>query len=48
MKVLWHGIRSIVNTSNENQASYISQLNENRKLISDPVKMANTLPSRNY
>ena len=41
MKILWHGIRSIVNTSNKSQASYFSQLNENRKLISDPVKMAN-------
>ena len=36
--MLWHGIRSIVNTSNKNQASHISQLNG--KLISDPVKMA--------
>ena len=41
MKMLWHGIRSIVNTSNKNQASHISQLNVNGKLISDPVKMAN-------
>ena len=41
MKMLWHGIRSIVNTSNRNQASHISQLNVNEKLISDPVKMAN-------
>ena len=41
MKMLWHGIRSIVNTSNKNQASHISQLNVNGKLISDPVIMAN-------
>ena len=41
MKMLWHGIRSIVNTSNKNQSSHISQLNENGKLISDPVKMTN-------
>ena len=41
MKMLWHGIRSIVNTSNKNQASHISQLNVNGKLISDPGKMAN-------
>ena len=41
VKMLWHGIRSIVNTSNKNQASHISQLNENGKLISNPVKMAN-------
>ena len=41
MKMLWYGIRSIVNTSNKNQASHISQLNVNGKLISDPVKMAN-------
>ena len=40
--MLWHGtIRSIVNTSNKNQAFHISQLNVNGKLISDPVKMAN-------
>ena len=39
--MLLHGIRSIVNTSNKNQASHISQLNESGKLISDPVKMAN-------
>ena len=41
MKMLWHGIRSIVNTSNKDQASHISQLNVNGKLISDPVIMAN-------
>ena len=41
MKMLWHGIRSVVNTNNKNQASHSSQLNENGKLISDPVKMAN-------
>ena len=41
MKMLWHGIRSIVNTSNKNQASHISQLNVNGKLISDPVIMTN-------
>ena len=41
MKMLWHGIISIVNTSNKNQASHISQLNVNGKLISDPVIMAN-------
>ena len=40
MKMLWHGIRSIVNTSNKSQASHISKLNVNGKLISDPVKMA--------
>ena len=40
MKMLWHGIRSIVNTSNKNQASHISQLNINGKAISDPVKKA--------
>ena len=41
MKMLWHGIRSILNISNKNQASHICQLNINGKLISDPVKMAN-------
>ena len=41
MKMLWHGIRSTVNTSNKNQASHICQLNVNGKLISDPVKMPN-------
>ena len=41
MKMLWHGIRSTVNTSNKNQASHICQLNVNGKLISDPVKMRN-------
>ena len=44
MKMLCHGIRPIVNTSNKNQASHIiSQLNENGKHISDPVKTANIL-----
>ena len=38
--MLWHCIR-VVNTNNKNQASHSSQLNENEKLISDPVKMAN-------
>ena len=41
MKMLWHGIRSIVNTINKNPASHISQLNVNGKLISGPAKMAN-------
>ena len=43
MNMLWHGIILIVNTNNKNQASHISQLNDNEKLISDPVKMANIL-----
>ena len=38
--MLWHGIRSIVHIINKNPASHISQLNKNKELISDPVKMA--------
>ena len=41
IKMLWHDIRAIVNTSNKNQASHISQLNVNGELISDPLKMTN-------
>ena len=46
MKMIWHDIRSIVNTTNKHQASHISQVNVNGKLISDPVKMTNIFNKR--
>ena len=41
MKMLWSGIRSIVNVKTKNQLSQISHLLENGKQVDDPVKMAN-------
>ena len=41
IKMLWTGIKSIVNTKSKNQFSPISHLLDNGKRINDPVKMAN-------
>ena len=41
IKMLWTGIKSIVNTKSKNQFSQISHLLDNGKRINDPVKMAN-------
>ena len=41
MKMLWSGIRSIVNMKTKSQLSQISHLLENGKQVDDPVKMAN-------
>ena len=41
IKVLWTGIKSIVNTKSKNRFSQISHLLDNKKRIDDPVKMAN-------
>ena len=41
IKMLWTGIKSIVNTKSKNQFSQISHLLDNGKWINDPVKMAN-------
>ena len=41
IKMLWTGIKSIVNTKLKNQFSQISRLFDNGKQINDPVKMAN-------
>ena len=41
MKMLWSGVRSIVNMKTKNQLSQISHLLENGKQVDDPVKMAN-------
>ena len=41
MKVLWTGIKSIVDVNSETQFSPISHLMDNGIRINDPVKMAN-------
>ena len=41
MKMLWSGIKSIVNMKAKSQLSQISHLLDNGKRIDDPVKMAN-------
>ena len=41
MKMLWSGIRSIVNVKTKNQLSQISHLLENGKQVDDLVKIAN-------
>ena len=41
MKMLWPGIRSIVNVKTKSQLSQISHLLENDKQVDDPVKVAN-------
>ena len=41
MKILWSGIRSIVNLKTKSQLSPISHLLETGKQVDDPVKMAN-------
>ena len=41
IKMLWAGIKSIVNTKSKNQFSQISHLLDNGIRINDPVKMAN-------
>ena len=41
IKMLWTGIKSMVNTESKNQFSQISHLLDNGKRINDPVKMAN-------
>ena len=41
MKMLWSGIKSIVNMKAKNELSQISHLLNNGKRIDDPVKMAN-------
>ena len=41
MKMLWSGIRSIVNVKTKSQRSQILHLLENGKQVDDPVKMAN-------
>ena len=41
MKMLWSGIRSIVNVKTKSQLSQISHLLENGKQVDDPIKMAN-------
>ena len=41
MRMLWTGIKSIVNTKSKNQSSQISHVTDNEKRIDDPVKMAN-------
>ena len=41
MKLLWAGIKSIVNVNSKTQFSPISHLIDNRTIINGPVKMAN-------
>ena len=41
MKMLWAGIKSIVNVNSKSQFSPISHLMDNGTRVSDPVKMAN-------
>ena len=41
MKMLWAGIRSIVNVKVKTQFSIISHLWDNGTCVNDPVKMAN-------
>ena len=41
MKMLWSGIRAIVNVKTKSQLSQISHLLENGKQVDDPVKIAN-------
>ena len=41
MKMLWSGIKSIVNVKAKSQMLQISHLIDNGKRIDDPVKMAN-------
>ena len=41
MKMLWTGIKSIVNVKAKNQISQISHLLDNGSQVNDPVKMAN-------
>ena len=41
MKMLWSGIRSIVNVKNRSNHSHISHLLQNGSGIQDPVKMEN-------
>ena len=43
IKMLWSGIKSIVNTKSKNQFSQISHLLDNGKRIDNPVKMAKSL-----
>ena len=42
MKMLWTGIKSIINVKAKNQISLISHLTDNGSCVHDPVKMANT------
>ena len=42
MKMLWTGIKSIINVKPKNQVSLISHLTDNGSCVHDPVKMANT------
>ena len=41
MKMLWSGIKSIVNVKSKNQFSRLSHLTNNGMRVDDPVKMAN-------
>ena len=41
MKMLWTGIKSIINVKAKNQISLISDLTDNGSCVNDPVKMAN-------
>ena len=43
MKMLWTGIKSIVNVKAKNHISQISHLLDNGSQVNDPVKMANIL-----
>ena len=43
MKMLWTGIKSIINVKAQNQISLISHLTDNGSSVHDSVKMANTL-----
>ena len=42
MKILWNGIKSIINVEVKNQISLIIHLTDNGSYVNDPVKMANT------
>ena len=42
MKMLWTGIKSIINVEAKNQISLISHLTDNGSYVNDPVKLANT------
>ena len=42
MKMLWIGIKSIINVKAKNQISLISHLTDNGSCVHDPVKMAST------